>query len=163
MTIRNICKEDLQNAYKLHREYVDKKPFSYFKKYYLKNPKLFVGCFQRGKLIGICWGYVRKDTVTLNSIAVNYDYWRKGIGSKLLKTFEKQVKKFHKRTISVGSAEGFVEKFYMKNGYKPKLFLVRIGNRKKYIKTEKYSPKMKEKIKKKYNAREVIYIFEKNL
>jgi N-acetylglutamate synthase-like GNAT family acetyltransferase len=124
--------------------------------------------------------------IFVKSIAVKHNYWRKGIGSKLLKFFEEQAKKLKIKRITIPSADiEWVERFYMKNGYKPIEFLVRIKkdklpkNYKKkykilservegddkilYIKVRKYSLKQKEKIKKVFKPDEVLYIMEKKL
>lgn len=215
---KKIPKGDLARAYKMQKDYTGYKgSFAEFREKYRKCPDLFAGCYIKQNLIGICHGFKRGNLIILWAIAVYKKYAGKGIGSRLLKFFVKQVKKIGEKTlkrklrqnkfslsvhsskvlkkpmrkvgtmnISVASAEGYVEKFYLKNGFKPKLFLVRInrsklpknyrkkpyeitmerGNHYKkilYIKNEKYSPKLREKVKKAFNAYEVDFIFEKEV
>lgn len=184
---KKIPKKDLARAYKMQKDYTGYKgSFAKFKEKYKKCPDLFAGCYIKQNLIGICHGFKRDNLIILWAIAIHEKQARKGIGSKLLKFFGKQVKKIGEKTISVASAGGYVEKFYLRNGFKPKLFLVRInrsklpknykkkpyeiigerGNQYKkilYIKNIKYSPELREKVKKAYNAYEVDFIFEKEV
>jgi len=188
--IKNIPKKDLLKAFKYYKEYTEGGPFSYFKKQYKKHPNLFVGCYHDKKLIGICIGFemkrVSKDAIILISIAVDKNYQRSGLGTKMIKFFKQKVKETGKKKISVASAGGYVEKFYQKTAFKPKFILLRVyrkdlpsnyknfgyeiasekvyGKIKKiYIKVKKYSPKLREKLKKKFKAYEVNYIFEKEV
>lgn len=188
MEFKLIPKKDLRKVWKLQKEYVDEKiKLKEIKELYPKFPELFVGCYYRKKLIGICIPGIQEKELYIKGIAVKYQYWRRGIGSKLLNFFEHQLRALNKKRINVPSADiDWVERFYLNNGYKPILFLVkvkitnlprdykkkrykllneRIENNYKifYIKTKKYEPKQKEKIKKMFNADEVIYIMEKKL
>ena len=42
--------------------------FSYVKKQYAKNPGLFIGCYDHSRLVGIIFGYVKKDTLLLGEV-----------------------------------------------------------------------------------------------
>tara|TARA_Y100000310_G_C20148567_1_gene563604 strand:+ start:43 stop:540 length:498 start_codon:yes stop_codon:yes gene_type:complete len=164
MKIETIPKKDLRKAYEIYHDYTDGKSFSFFSSKFKKKPGLYVACYDKDELIGICTGYNRTRVTVLDGIAVIKKYWRKGIGSKLLRFFEKQVKKHGKKIVSVGTAGGYVEKFYMKNKYNPESFLVTFMKKKKiYIPTKEYKPRLKSKIKKQYKADEVNYIMEKEV
>ncbi|CAF1575272.1 unnamed protein product [Didymodactylos carnosus] len=129
-----------------------------------------------------------ETTITLQGIAVLYKYWRYGIGSRLLEFFETKVDRIK---ITVGTAsDEFVEQFYLKNGYKPVQFLIRIKfnqlpfdyEQKKanfkvinekydqeneaiilFIETLEYDNKLKNNIKTEFHSYETIYIMEKDI
>lgn len=96
--------------------------FAYIKKAYQKNPNLFVGAFDGKKLAGITFGFVKRKNVLLGEMAIDKDYRNLGLGTRLLDFFEKQVIKLQKNKIVLGAREN-AEKFYLKKGYKPILFL----------------------------------------
>ena len=93
-------------------------------------PNLFVACRRQGKLIGICYGHpadresCEEATVMLDGIAVAEPFARQGYGSQLLRFFGDQAEQAGYRRVSVGSAGGYVDQFYMKNGYKPFRFMI---------------------------------------
>jgi len=118
MKLKLIPKEDLRDFWKIQRQYLEKHTFDYVKRDYSKNKNLYVGCYKGQELIGIAHGFVREKEVILSGIAVKYEYWKKGIGKKLLRFFEKQVKKLKIKKISTGAAKNVV-KFYARSGYKP--------------------------------------------
>jgi GNAT superfamily N-acetyltransferase len=190
MEIKIIPEKDLKKADLLQQSILNPenkkryRPYAYVRKNYKKNPSLFVGCYDNSNLVGITFGYVKKKTVLLGEMAVSNKYRAKGIGSKMLKFFESNVKKLGKNKISLG-ARGPAEKFYLKNSYKPIIFsqiyskdvpnnyknkgynIIRetnyIGSKRLYIDLKKYDPKIKYKIKKTFNAYNVIYLFEKEI
>jgi ribosomal-protein-alanine N-acetyltransferase len=188
LEFKTISDKDLDEVIKLHREYVDENIKSEeIKKIYEKYPDLFVGCYLDGKLVGICIPDILRGELYLKSIAVKHEYWRKGIGSKLLSLFEERLKRRGIKRISVGSAPiNWVERFYLKHGYKPIRILVRLkvsnlpknysnagleivdsrveGDHKIiYINEKRYDPEIRERVKKVLNAEEALYIFEKTL
>ncbi len=124
-TIRNIRSGDLLQAAAFIEEYLPGDSDIFFRMYE-KYPDLFAGCFMEDILIGICYGYPfaeqrpgEIDKMLLRGIAVRFDYQKSGLGSKLLGYFEDQVRKRGRWTISVGSAGGYVDWFYLKNKYVP--------------------------------------------
>lgn len=118
MIIKQLPEKDLAKCYAFQKNYThEENSFSYWKKKYVKYPKLFVGGYEGKKLIGICVGRPRGKEVVLTSIAVNSKYQKKSGGKKLLRYFEKQAKTLGKNRISMGSAKNVV-KFYAKSGYK---------------------------------------------
>ncbi len=182
--IRPIEKKELPKFLKFEKDYTKndeslKKISNRFAKY----PDLFIGCYVNNELIGEISGFVRGNIVILKSIATKDKHQKQGIGRKLLEFFEKQAKKYS-NIVSVASAEGYVELFYQKSGYKPRLIMLQVhkknlppdykeknyrviderdeGNIKfLYFKYRKHKPKLKEKLKKEFNAFEVNFIFEK--
>lgn len=187
MEIKVTPKRDYQKVHRFKKKWTGARSYGYEKKKWSKRPSLVIACYDKQKLIGICTGFKRKGFIILGSIAVEGKYQRKGIGSKMLRFFEKEARKLGERTLSVASAEGYVERFYLMNKFKPSSLLVRIRRNKvpknynergfdivkergnQHVKilyidiTKKYNPKLKNIIKRKYNAYEVLYILEKKL
>lgn len=83
-----------------------------------------------GKLAGIVFGWPRKivdpndNSFCINGVAVRESFQREGIGSRLLAELEKAVAKYGCKKISVGSAGGYVEQFYISNGFAPKEYKI---------------------------------------
>ena len=55
----------------------------------------------------------------LQGIAVRETVYGQGYGSRMLGFFEQQVKHAGYEAVSLGSAGGYVDRFYLKNGYEP--------------------------------------------
>lgn len=91
-------------------------------------PKAFIALDRHGKLIGVCFGWARgldeDRSFVLDGIAVMSDFQKKGYGKILLAAFEKAASGYGYSLISVGSAGGYVEKFYMGCGFIPKEYKV---------------------------------------
>jgi len=87
-------------------------------KLYNDKNNVFIGYYLDNKLIGVCFGEIfDNENYSLVGIAITYPYNKQGRGSKLLKYFEDIVKIKGYKNITVGSADGYVEHFYIKNGY----------------------------------------------
>jgi GNAT superfamily N-acetyltransferase len=109
LQVYNMSK-DYTNNHQTWREYLSKNR---------KYPDLFFGAYEEGKLIGEAFGYVKDDGACgLHSIAVHGKRWKRGIGRKLIRVFEKACKKYSSR-LEV-STRGKPEGFYLKVGYKPR-------------------------------------------
>lgn len=93
-------------------------------------PEAFLALECHGKVIGICFGWARGLDVSedrsfvLDGIAVRSDFQKNGYGKVLLAAFEKAALGYGYSLISVGSAGGYVEKFYMDCGFVPKEYKV---------------------------------------
>ncbi|MFH0752395.1 MAG: GNAT family N-acetyltransferase [archaeon] len=181
----DLCKADcLQQSILNPRKRKRYRTFGYIKKQYAKNPKLFIGCYDRDRLVGIIFGFVKKETVLLGEFAVDKTYRRRGIGKKMLVLFEVHAKATGKKRILLGSKED-AERFYLDRGYLPLLF-VQIQHKKVpkdyrrkgydiiketnypdakrlFIRGEKCNPRLKGKAKKDFNAYDVIYLFKKEI
>ncbi|CAF4756011.1 unnamed protein product, partial [Rotaria sp. Silwood2] len=123
--IRNIKYEELEQFWNIQQEYLDNWTFTYLENQFNLYSSLFVAAFINDVMCGIAYGCEYDETtILLQGICVLYKYWRHGIGSKLIKFFETKV---NKTKITVGVASDIaVEKFYLKNEYKPNQFLIRI-------------------------------------
>jgi len=120
--IRCLRESELQRAYEINKRYLDDGPFDKWAKACREFPELCVACFREGKPIGICYGSpfsMRPGEVILDGIAVVENFSGQGYGSQLLRFFDQQIEHEGYEAVSLGSAGGYVEHFYMKNGYKP--------------------------------------------
>lgn len=97
-------------------------------------PKSFIALTRGNEVIGVCFGWARKldahedNSFVLDGIAVRAEYQKNGYGKLLLKEFQRAAEEYGFQTISVGSAEGYVEKFYIDFGFVPKEYKVWEGN-----------------------------------
>lgn len=88
-------------------------------------PKAFVALAAEGELAGVAFGWPRELDVpgeksfSLDGIAVREPYQRNGYGRLLLDAFLSAVKEYGYSVVSVGSAGGYVETFYIANGFIP--------------------------------------------
>lgn len=168
IVVKVLPKEDLKDFWKIQKEYLDNYTFDYVKKNYAENKDLYIGCYVKGELAGIAYGSIKKDVVILQGIGVKHKYWRMGLGTKIIHFFHKQANKTGKKIVSVGSAEDDkVEKFYLKNGYKPVLIQAKGKNHFLYaeekVRGYKTGLKKRDELRKKYNPKEVIFIMDKKL
>lgn len=96
-------------------------------------PKAFTALISGGEVIGICFGWARKhdapsdSSFSLDGIAVKAPFQKKGYGKILLGEFERAAEEYGFDTVSVGSAGGYVEKFYIECGFIPKEYKVWSG------------------------------------
>lgn len=122
----------------------------------------------------------------LAGIGVEPDYRRRGVGSALLSAFGDRVNSLGNRRISVGSAGGYVDEFYVANGYAPDSVLVRLdpedvpenhrtmgykiveeqftnGTKKLYVAVHEYDPELVQKIREAFDDPGAIYIMAKGI
>lgn len=125
MEIKKFTSEIEDNFYCFMAEYLPDSEPGRMKAFYLEYPEAFLYCEDGGELVGIAYGHNRSvqfpddDSFELCGIAIRYDYWRKGYGRRLLSEFEKAAKAYGAKAVSLGSAEGDAEKFYISCGYIP--------------------------------------------
>ncbi|CAF0911741.1 unnamed protein product [Rotaria sp. Silwood1] len=150
----------------IQQEYLDNWTFTYLQNQFNQYSSLFVAAFINDTMCGVAYGCEYDEiTILLQGICVLYKYWRHEIGSGLLKFFETKVNKT-KITVRVAS-DNVIEKFYLKNKYKPNQFLIRIKHNQTnetiilYIETLEYNNELKDNIKKLFHSYETIYIMEK--
>lgn len=190
MIIKQISKKEIKDADLFQQSVLNPnkhkrfRPFSVVYKNFLREPSLFIGAYDKNKIIGIVFGYIKKNKILLGEMAISNDYQRKGIGKKLIYKFEQNVKKLNKKYIELG-AFGSAQKFYLNLGYTPILFVQIYKNKVKknynrlnynilketnyldakrlFIKVDKLDDKLKQKAEKDFNAYNVIYLFRKNI
>jgi GNAT superfamily N-acetyltransferase len=88
-------------------------------------PGFAIGLSVDGTLVGLAFGYPNSHGgVTLEAIAVDHAYSGRGLGSALLARFERAVAEAGYDNVDLGSAPGYVEHFYLKNGYEQTEYMV---------------------------------------
>ena len=125
VAVRCLRLDELEEAYRIQAEYLDEQPYGTWADCYGRSPEFFIGSFAAGRLVGIAYGKPSPRApadLQLSGIAVVEAHWRQGYGSRLLRFFERQAAKAGYASVSLGSARGYVERFYLKNGYAPTAF-----------------------------------------
>lgn len=118
--------ENREAFYGLAEEYLPDSEPERLKKYASQFPEAFLVMLAEREVIGVAFGWLRSievpedDSFELNGIAVRYDYQKRAYGKKLLVAFEQVARMYGASAVSVGSAGGYVEKFYIDCGYCPK-------------------------------------------
>ena len=150
-------------------------------------PSTIVGYYIHDELIGVCYGSeFSQNEFSIDGIAIVRPYNGVGRGGKLISLFEQNVSLLGYKKISVGSAGGYVEGFYMKNGYVPVelkmyakssewqdksqdclypiAYTQKEGERLKIvISVVDYDAMKKEEIEKYYNCEDAFFVFVKEL
>ncbi len=123
--IRELPKNSIKEFMRIAKDYlgVGKIP-----KDIKEFPSLCLGEYVQGKLVGIIYGRLNGKTAIIEGLAVEKDFWGKGIGRKLVLAFEEKAKGLGAEESSVGAATmpKDVTGFYERLGYK------RIEDRNKY-------------------------------
>jgi GNAT superfamily N-acetyltransferase len=118
-TVKFIPREDYAALSAIAAEYLGQDP-GVLKEMYDATPSAFTGYYIDDTLVGCCYGKGNDSgSFSLEGIAVVHPYHAHGRGGKLLAFFEKSVVALGYFHIGLGSAGGYVERFYMKNGYRP--------------------------------------------
>ncbi len=105
------------------------------KRYEKMFPQAFIAVTENDEIIGAVFGLSRKiefpedKSFSLDGIAVRYDRQKNGIGSRLLERFEMAAEQYGAKSVSVGSAGGYVEKFYTDRGYMPQCYKLWINDK----------------------------------
>lgn len=123
--ITYLQENNAEAFFALAQEYLGSSPEQLQKKA-SDYPHAFLALMQDSALIGIAFGWPHIPNVPgeapsfgLAGLAINSTFQRRGYGSELLQAWEKHAKEYGFPTITVGSAGGYVERFYIKNGYTP--------------------------------------------
>lgn len=116
--------------YALAAEYLPGSDPAQMARYEKEYPQAFLAVEREGQVIGVAFGWPRRfdapqdPSFELKGIAITWDDWRKGYGRRLLAAFEQAARGYGAACVSLGSAEGFVEEFYLDCGYSPKEYKV---------------------------------------
>jgi GNAT superfamily N-acetyltransferase len=187
--VRLVRVAELADAVAFHDEYLGETDLHALSSAHRQLPYLFIGCFVRsgGTLVGLCIpASGRGREVSISGIAVRHDLWRQHLGTRLLRRFEREARGHGISRISVGSAGGYVERFYLSNGYRPaELYIYLKGDRvpsgaesgfqvvrtkrrssgglQVNVRVRSYDPSIKERAKLAFDAVDVGYVFEERL
>ena len=182
---RALADRDVTRAVELDEEYVGMGKTKIIE-WRTARPNWFRGAYLDDELIGICCGNEREPgAVVLQSIAVMVEHWRGGIGSLLIRDFEAAVFSTGITKISLASAsDGPTESFYLKNRYRATHVLLfvapdfeepspdqalpmpdKVVDKGDEVRLsfpiDKYSPSTRDELKRAYQARQGLFIFEK--
>lgn len=174
LDIRTIKPTDYKKAHAFQCEYLDTEDFRDFVHRVEANPDLYFVASDGDELVGVCYGHPPKkgqSTINLQGIAVNLDvtkrYARVGIGSNMMQVFEGAVKRKGYSKIGVGAADDpKVEHFYLKNGFKPCELVAKSGYEElARVQIDNFTDGkiLQQALRQKYDALEVIFIFEKSV
>ena len=112
--------------YALAEEYLPGSDPENMQKFAKMFPEAFLTVSVDGAVVGVAFGWPRRyfdpadASFTLDGICIDISLHRSGLGKKLLSRFESAAKSYGAPSVSVGSAGGYVEKFYLSCGYLPK-------------------------------------------
>ena len=116
--INEIKKAEFGTLNNIVQEYLPGTTENELYKMFTNENSVFIGYYMENKLVGVCFGETyNKDYFGIMGIAIIHPYIKQGRGSKLLNYFENIVKSKGHKNLSVGSADGYVEHFYLKNGF----------------------------------------------
>lgn len=175
LTIEIIQQSAYHQAYALQCEYLDEEPFDCFVRRAEGHGNLYLVAMHDEQVVGVCYGEPSTraaGTLTLQGIMVNLDarlgYARVGIGSTMLRCFERLGWQQGYQTVGVGAAQDpKVERFYLKNGYKPWQLVAKNyqGEELDRVEVHDYSSveRGRSALFAQHDCREVIIIFQKTL
>ncbi len=116
--VQGISQGDYSRAENIVREYLPDTEPEKLRAMYAEFSRAFLGYYIDGLLIGLCYGAPADAArFTLSGIAIMHPYNAQGRGAKLIGKFEEAAFSLGYARISLGSGDGYVERFYMKNGY----------------------------------------------
>ena len=185
LALRAIPDQDFPRALELDDEYLgsgrDK-----LREWRAARPDWLRGAYVEDELVGVCHGNERPPgSVVLQGIAVVFNYWRRGIGSRLIQDFEGKVFSAGITKISLGSApDKPTESFYVKNRYRATHIMLRVapdyprpapatktrepdrvvddgGELRLSFSIAEYATTLRDDLARAYRAHEGIFIFEK--
>jgi len=116
-----VTVDDLDEVYKIELECFGREAYPRFIfNYLLSNPNsIFLKALKENQVAGFIAGVCRSDTCNIYTLNVKKGFRRKGIGSILLETFEREVLRRNVRKIilQVEVTNIAALNLYLKNGY----------------------------------------------
>ena len=113
--VKIIPESDYAALKQITDEYLPGTKLTDLEKMYKQFPSAVVGYYIDDKMIGVCYGFeIDKENFMLDGIAIVQPYNAVGRGGKLISLFEQCVSALGYKNISLGSADGYVERFYNK-------------------------------------------------
>lgn len=186
VAIRRVPESDFQAVYDRLCSRVGDRDRAVVRAWYDAHPELFLAAYDaEDAVIGFALGRERSDvTAELAGIGVRDEYTRRGIGSDLVAAFEDAAADAGFGCVSLGSAGGYVDNFYLENGYEPESILVRkapdesleeyrnldfeilrerdhAGVRKLYVAPGGYDPERVDAVRGAFDDPDAIYVMEK--
>ena len=124
-TVSVLTDEKKESFYKFTAEYLPDAGRDRLEEFFKAYREAFLILEINGEMAGTVFGRDRSvqfpddRSFELCGIAVRHDHQRKGYGRNLLAEFEKAARRYGAEQISLGSAGGYVEEFYINCGYVP--------------------------------------------
>jgi GNAT superfamily N-acetyltransferase len=123
----------LENAHELALEYLGQPAADALMADFAAHPELAIVLSIDSAVAGVAFGHPDGDVgVTLEGIAVVGPHAARGLGSMLLTRFEQAAANAGHSKVSLGSGPGYVEHFYLKNGYQQAEYMVVIPDGDRY-------------------------------
>jgi len=173
--IRTLRETDYEAVHAFQTEYLDQESYYEFVRRVQRHPDLYLAAYHGEELAGVAYGHPSErdaDVMNLQGIAVTLDqrkaYARAGIGTRLLRAFERAAAARGFRWIGVGSADDpKVEQFYLNNGFEACELVAKDGPHRELerVAVTDYESgcTMKRRLRQTCPANEVIFIFKKRL
>lgn len=130
MKIVPINEENREGFYRLMEEYLPGSEPEQVKSLEKEYGGAYLAVMEEGSVVGVAFGWPRRladpsdSSFTLDGIAVCEAFQKRGYGAQLLTAFVEAAKEYGCDSVSVGSAGGYVEKFYRDNGFTPECYKV---------------------------------------
>lgn len=186
-SIRRVKDDEVTLARELHNRFTAQdKSMARVRSWYEAVPDLFLFAVEGDEVIGVCTGRPGGERdVSLAGIGLEPDRRDEGIGTRLLERFEENARAIGVERISVASAGGRVDDFYVDNGFEPEKILVmnpaagpadyadvdfdvewdrnEDGSRKCYVDVTERDPAVLETVRNEFGDDHAIYIMAKEL
>lgn len=124
-TIESISDVTIEEFYKLALEYLPYSDYEIVKKREAEYRQAYMVALLEKKVIGVVFGWPRNlnapedESFVIDGICIQEPFQKHGYGSLLLQAMEHACLLYGCPSISLGSAGGYVEHYYIKNGYEP--------------------------------------------
>ena len=126
MHLGQISQGTREAFYALAKEYLPGSDYDKVHKREQDYQKAYLALCRDEEVIGVIFGWPRKldapedATFCIDGVAVREPFQAQGYGGKLIEAFEAAAREYGFDRLSVGSAGGYVERFYIQNGFQPK-------------------------------------------
>jgi peptidoglycan/xylan/chitin deacetylase (PgdA/CDA1 family)/predicted N-acetyltransferase YhbS len=173
--IRTLRETEYEAAHAFQTAYLDQESYYEFVQRVHLNPDLYLAAFHGEEIIGVIYGHPSKrfpEEMNLAGVAVTLDnrkdFARSGIGTRLIRAFERAVLSRGCRLIGVGSADDRkVEQFYLRNGFEAIELVAKDEQYQelKRVAVDGYEAglRVQKQLRNTCEAAEVIFIFKKQL
>lgn len=185
--IRRVEDGEVALARDLHNRFTAQdKSMEQVRSWYEAVPALFLFVVAGDEVIGVSTGRPRGDReASLAGIGIEPDRRGEGIGTRLFERFEDNARESGIERLSVASAGGRVDSFYIDNGFSPEKILVmdpdegpenyadtefdsewdtnEDGSRKCYVDVTEHDPAFLETVRTEFDDDHAIYIMGKEI
>jgi N-acetylglutamate synthase-like GNAT family acetyltransferase len=187
VTIRHVSDDEVSLARTLHNRFTAQdKSLETIRSWYEEVQELFLFAVDEGSVIGVTTGR-RWETgeASLAGIGLEPDRRGEGIGTRLVERFEAEARQAGIERLTVASAGGYVDRFYLDCGFHPERILVmdpadgpdgyadsdydltwdrnEDGSRKCYVDAPEYDPELLDDVRDAFGDDGAIYIMAKRV